>query len=115
MDFNISDNTPIAALTVGQLKELLPSFLSLDKAISEERSDIPEIMGKSECCRLTGFKPSTISKYMNERSIPYYKSGKKVLFKKSEVLEWLLSNRIQTTDEFIKEKDEQLTRRKGGK
>ncbi|OJV89789.1 MAG: hypothetical protein BGO34_01550 [Bacteroidia bacterium 44-10] len=115
MDFNISDNTPIAALTVGQLKELLPSFLSQDKATSDELSDIPEVMNKQACCCLTGFKMATINKYVCERSIPHYKKGKTVLFKKSEVLEWLLSNRIQTTDEFIKEKDEQLTRRKGGK
>lgn len=104
----ITDETPISFLNVGQLKELLKesllSSLVQYEATREEHSDIPEIMGKSECCRLTGFKPSTISKYMNERSIPYYKSGKKVLFKKSEVLEWLLSNRIQTTEEFVKEK-----------
>ena len=101
----ITDETPISFLNVGQLKELIKSLLKQDKETSDELSDIPEIMEKSECCRLTGFKPSTISKYMNERSIPYYKCGeKKVRFKKSEVLEWLLSNRIQTTEEFVNEK-----------
>lgn len=104
----ITDESSIAFLSVGQLKELLKesllSSLVQYEATREEHSDIPEIMGKSECCRLTGFKMATINKYVCERSIPHYKKGKTVLFKKSEVLEWLLSNRIQTTEEFVIER-----------
>lgn len=115
MGFNISDNTPIAALTVGQLKDMLPELLSQAYPAVSESNTIQEVFGKVECSRLTGFALATINTYISQRKIPFYKKGSKVLFKKSEVLEWLLSNRIQTTDEFIKEKDEQLTRRKGGK
>lgn len=108
MDFNISDNTPIAALTVGQLKELIPNIFNT-QIQARENDSIPEVFGKKECSELTGFSINTLNKYTSERKIPHYKCGKKVLFKKSDILSWIFSNRIQTCEEFLEEKDKVFT------
>jgi hypothetical protein len=44
-----------------------------------------------------------------EKAIPFYKRNAKVLFRREEVEAWLLSNRIQTVEEFIENKENKLT------
>ncbi len=51
---------------------------------------------------LTGLSKSYIYKMVSWKKIPHYKSngGKLTFFDKSEVEQWLLQNRIKTTDEI---------------
>ncbi|NDP20273.1 MAG: helix-turn-helix domain-containing protein [Paludibacter sp.] len=51
---------------------------------------------------------NTISKMICEKAIFFYKRNAKVIFKKSEILEWLLTNRVQTVEELIEEKENSL-------
>jgi len=48
----------------------------------------------------TGFSKSYIYKLTMDRMIPYYKrdGGKTLFFKRSEIDDWLLSNRVTTRD-----------------
>jgi hypothetical protein len=39
----------------------------------------------------------------SSNDIPHYKSGKRLYFKKSEIDEWVFSNRIKTNDDIEKE------------
>ncbi len=36
----------------------------------------------------------TQAKYRSERTIPFYKVGKRILYKASEIHEWLLSHKV---------------------
>ncbi|OAV68830.1 hypothetical protein Barb6XT_00782 [Bacteroidales bacterium Barb6XT] len=49
--FEINNATPIAALTVGQFTELLIGTCLREK----EAAAKPSIIGKGECCELTGY------------------------------------------------------------
>ena len=53
-----------------------------------------------ECVYLTGLKKQTLYKYTSECIIPHYKpEGKKIYFKRVEVEQWMLSNRVSTINE----------------
>ncbi|NDP20798.1 MAG: helix-turn-helix domain-containing protein [Paludibacter sp.] len=77
--------------------------------------DFPETFGKKECAKLTGYAVNTINKMICERAIPFYKRNAKVIFKKCEIEEWMLANRIQTVEEFIEEKENSVFKQKSRK
>ena len=48
----------------------------------------------------TGLAESTLYKKVAGKEIPFYKVGKKVLFKLAEVDKWLLGCRVLTAEEY---------------
>ena len=113
--FNPTNETPIAALTVGQFKELMGTIVYKEPEKQESQSEFPETFGKKECSLLTGYAVNTINKMICERTIPFYKKNARVIFKKTEIEDWLLSNRVQTKDEFIEEAENNLINRRNKK
>lgn len=101
-------DSPLYSLTIREFVELL---LSLPNNSNPEAS---EIMNKEECSALTGYSIEAINKMICNKEIPYYKPKKKVFFRRSEVIEWIFSNRVGTKDEYLKTKDMALASRKGG-
>lgn len=60
-----------------------------------------EVLSMDELVEYTGWKKSHIYRMTSQRSIPFYKPmGGNIFFKRSEIDEWLLSNRQATTDEL---------------
>lgn len=55
----------------------------------------------------------TIYGYVHQGSIPYHKRGKKLIFLKSEIDEWLKSGRVKTNAEIEAEADQYLSTKKG--
>lgn len=106
--FTISEQTPLYALTVGQFKEMLWRTAAQAQPVDKGS---PEVIGKKECSELTGYSLNTINKLVCEHRIPYYKSGGRVLFKRQEVLDWLLRDRRETTAEYCTRKDDELLKR----
>lgn len=108
--FEITDNTPLAALSIGQFKELIGE---LTMRVPQKLIDpLPETIGKDECSRLTGYSKNTINKMVCERKIPYYKSGARVLFSRGEILSWMLANRVPTAAEFVAVNEVKLSNRR---
>jgi excisionase family DNA binding protein len=107
--FQPTNETPLAALTIGQFKELLGDMVKPQPISQSEKKVFPETFGKKECSELTGYAVNTINKMICEKAIPFYKRNAKVLFRREEIEAWLLANRIQTVEEFIGEKENQLT------
>ncbi len=78
------------------------------EAINEDRSDktsntLKEVFGLDEFCEMTGYSRQTAYKLVHERKVPFYKpehGGRKILFKRKEVEEWLTATRVATLDEF---------------
>ena len=63
-----------------------------------------ETMTIDDVAIYTGLSKSTLYKYTSMNLIPYYSpSGKKIYFTKSEVDEWLTTNRSATTEEQIEQ------------
>lgn len=106
---NITDDTPIAMLTVGQLKEIL----SIDKImghLTPSRAPDKEVLTAADVARLTGYSISTVYKLTSERKIPFHKpehKGRKLYFNREEILDWLQSESHPTiygqTNEMYKE------------
>lgn len=61
-----------------------------------------EILSLSEACEITGFSKSWMYKLTSTREIPHFKSpgGKKIFFIQSEILDWLLQNRVSISKEI---------------
>ncbi|WP_320052793.1 helix-turn-helix domain-containing protein [uncultured Acetobacteroides sp.] len=103
----VTTNTPLAALTVGQFLEVLENASPKGGAVASEdvavKRVFPDILSKKQCAELTGYSVWTISRYVCENKIPYFKpahGGRKVLFRRNEIEGWLLANRHETIEEF---------------
>ena len=107
--FQPTNETPLAALTIGQFKELFGTIILPQPIIQSKQETFPETFGKKECSQLTGYAVNTINKMICEKAIPFYKRNAKVIFKKNEIEAWLLANRIQTVEEYVEEKENQLS------
>lgn len=60
-----------------------------------------EVLTLEECAVYTGYSKNHIYKLTSQRAIPFYKPrGGHILFKKSEVDEWLLQGRQSTNREI---------------
>lgn len=106
--FQPTNETPLAALTIGQFKDLLGEMVKPQLTVQSKQESFPDTFGKNECSQLTGYAVNTINKMICEKKIPFYKRNAKVLFRKIEIEAWLLANRIQTVEEFIEEKENSL-------
>ena len=107
--FQPTNETPLAALTIGQFKDLLGEMVKPHLVVQNKQESFPETFGKTECSQLTGYAVNTINKMICEKAIPFYKRNAKVLFRREEIEAWLLANRIQTVEEFIEEKENKLS------
>ena len=95
----------VVQLTTDELKKII------SEAIKEERLDkvsntLKEVFGLDEFCEMTGYSKQTAYKLVHERKVPFYKpehGGRKILFKRKEVDEWLTATRVATLDEFCDE------------
>lgn len=107
-NFKFSDGTPMAALTIGQFKELLNSMMIQQVQYNCQpvmKESLPDTFGKAECSKFIGYAVNTINKMICEKEIPYFKNRGKVIFKRDEIQEWMLSNRVRTTKEFIAQQE----------
>lgn len=59
-----------------------------------------EVLNTSEVAMMLNVAVQTVRNMMHEKSIPYYKRGGKAFFKKSEIENWMLQERIPTNDEI---------------
>lgn len=108
-----SDNLPIAALSTWQFKELLKEWGVIpSESIQVKAEDFPDIFGKDICCKITGYAMDTINKKVCKKEIPYYKIGGRVLFRRDEIRQWMLSNRVCTINEFVESKEAELAERR---
>lgn len=69
----------------------------------------------ADLCSYLPDKPvrATIYEKVQKRKIPFRRSGKKLIFLKSEIDEWLRSGRQKTYSEISAQADEYLTKKKG--
>jgi predicted DNA-binding transcriptional regulator AlpA len=74
-------------------------------------------MDINELCQYHPDKPTkaTVYGWVNARTIPVHKGGKKLRFLVSEIDEWLLSNRLQSQAEMVNEAGKYLVNKNGGK
>ena len=67
-------------------------------------SNTNEILNLEQLAKYVNQSKSAMYKQTSNRTIPFYKNGKRVYFKKSEIDAWLTKTKINTADE-IEEKE----------
>lgn len=73
---------------VSQLQTNINSFLANKESVINE-SEGEKFLTKAELSKLIHMPQSTIDFHRTNNCLPFIKPGKKVLFDKKEVLEWL--------------------------
>jgi excisionase family DNA binding protein len=81
------------------IHHLLTQQRSTEMNVNESK----DIISIDECSKLTGLSKSTIYKHTSERLIPHYKTGKRLVFKRQDILKWLTTNRRKTLSEIENE------------
>jgi excisionase family DNA binding protein len=71
-----------------------------------------EILTVEEVAELTGLAKQTIYTNVCKRLIPHYKARRKVYFKRTEIIEWMLQDRRKTHKEIRKEAADFIENRK---
>ncbi|HEY0743037.1 MAG TPA: helix-turn-helix domain-containing protein [Chryseosolibacter sp.] len=87
------------------LKEALKEILSEDRI---ETTNEATLINIQEAAALLNLAVATIYEKTSEKLIPHYKHGKKIMFKKSELLAWVESRRVKTIHEIRKEATSQV-------
>lgn len=72
----------------------------LDRIEKLVRLNSKEVLDVEEVALMLNVSKSRIYHLVSSRNIPHYKQGKKVYFKKSEIKEWQLQDRIPTNAEI---------------
>lgn len=89
------------------LKKLFQDSISTDKTIDIGK----DILNTEECAELTGLKKSTLYRLTHERKIPFFKpNGNRVFFKRTDIIDWLQSNRVPSATEIDREAANHLVR-----
>ena len=70
---------------------------AVEKGISQ---DDELLFGAEAAAKFLPYKRSWIFQLVNMKQIPFHKRGHRLIFLKSELREWLLSNRVKTVDEL---------------
>lgn len=91
------------------LKELLIELL-IEKKIGVKNED--SLINVQEAAALLNLAVPTIYEKTSQKSIPHYKHGKKIMFKKSELLAWVEARRIKTIQEIRKEAAADILKRR---
>lgn len=87
------------------LKESLREILAEGGFESGNESTLINIQ---EAAALLNLAVATVYEKTSEKLIPHYKHGKKIMFKKSELLAWVESRRVKTIHEIRKEAASQM-------
>lgn len=90
------------------LKEVMEEIISEDKM---GRGNDSTLINIQEAAALLNLAVTTLYEKTSGKSIPHYKHGKKIMFKKSELLAWVESRKVKTIHE-IREEAKNLIRLK---
>ena len=77
--------------------------LQSDKTAIESKEE--NFLSPQEAADFLGDALPTLYGRTSKNEIPFYKRGKKLYFKKSELIEWIEAGKCRTIDELIKARD----------
>lgn len=99
------------------LRNMLTPIINeaVDKAIARHYSatvsttpDQNEILDVKKTAEFLFLSVPTIYGLVQKRSIPYYKQGKRLYFRKDDLLKWIAGSRRMTIDEISQKADQYI-------
>jgi excisionase family DNA binding protein len=98
----IDKNRPMYSLSVEEYIQLNKEILSEAKLPEEETvSNTSEIMNIEEAAVYLKMAKQTVYSMISRKLLPYFKRGKRVFFRKAELLTWLEKGRKYTREEIL--------------
>jgi len=95
------------------MQEQILEKLSKIESLYSQKQEIG-ILSFRDACKYLNLSPSYLYKLTSLRRIPHYKpNGKKVYFKRSDLEDWLLRNRVKTASEIEQEAIDYTAKKKG--
>jgi excisionase family DNA binding protein len=82
------------------IKELENRLKKIENLLQERHHNDVVFLNIDETSEFIKMKKSSIYQLVYLRKIPYYKRGKLLLFKKSELVQWIESKRIETFEKL---------------
>ncbi|OZG40526.1 DNA-binding protein [Aeromonas sp. A35_P] len=80
---------------------ILKELHELKQLVRQQGQAHKEVLCAEECAELLGVSVGYVYRLTSEKRLPYYKpQGKKIYFKRDELLDWLLSHRISPDAEL---------------
>lgn len=101
-----------------RLSELRAMFEDVIRQSSLTKPSLPEIIDIDEVCRITGYKRATIYDFLHKRILPCHKpahGGRRVFFKRSEIIAFMQKTRINTREESFESHDQFVESNQTGK
>lgn len=99
--------TPIIQKAVNQA---VKKAIQQNQVLSHKpKNEILDINGAVE---ITGNSKNTIYQLTSKKLIPHFKRGRKLYFKRSELLKWIEAGKQKTVDEMLSDTDDYLLNRK---
>jgi excisionase family DNA binding protein len=80
---------------------------AIDKLNTQPNSD-DVFMNIEQVASFVGLSKATIYGLTHERSIPHFKTGKRLYFKKSEIVNWITTSKVNTKQELNQLADEYI-------
>ena len=106
----VTTEEELEALIKKVLNDVLsPLLMKGDTGVIKSASEIMSLKQASEFLDLA---PQTLYGHTSRRTIPHYKKGKKIYFKREELLEWLTQSKRKTTAELLVEWEENQSQRR---
>lgn len=99
-------DAPAFTLSKDELKSLIKDAVS--QALEEYKNGTENkgtFLNIQEAAALLNLAVNTIYEKTSERTIPFYKHGKKILFKKSELLAFLETRKVKTIHQIRHDAD----------
>ena len=91
----------------GEINEIKKLLLQ-----KEPSQNLDRLLNVEECAQLLSICVPTLYSYTQNNKIPYSKKGKRLMFLKSEILDWVKSGRVKTVSEIEDETETYLSSKK---
>ena len=70
------------------------------EGLTQVKNIIPDILDVKQAAEFLRLKITTLYEKTSEKTIPHFKKGKKLYFKRDELQEWVLEGKVKTNDEI---------------
>lgn len=98
------DNRLLIHLSVDELEQIIKRTIQdVLKQEIDALNNKNNLLNIQEAASLLNLAVATLYEKTSERTVPFYKHGKKIMFKKSELLAWVESRRVKTIREIKQE------------
>jgi excisionase family DNA binding protein len=112
------ENIILTNVSIEDLAKLVAEkVLSLQNRnnIQEEIQDPDEFLTMKQACEFLKLAKPTLYAFTCKRTIPYFKKGKFIFFKRVDLIDWMNSGRKKTVEEIRGDSDSIMLRNKRNK